>query len=682
MLFLKNFFLTLSQTTPHASRHELSKEVHRVGYHFPTDIVAKVCSHYGIHLTSSGRVINDQNNGQIVMRVYQKGQLVLDEKVQDQIQINTDAKETIKDLFPNIPDNDLFQIIKTAFQLGDGKVGTADEIPLIRRAQLSVVAHIRHTYTSYDKLLRRMQYNVARHEVEGDTLKKLVEWRGNDDSKDDDARKRAVDDLVREVIVVSDEDDSDDDGDDAEQIRQDELRVEELPSDSYGPPPYRPLSPTRNLMYEEAPAGYRIVPQYARRERLPAADLDAQDRNRRAMIWENARQAYRTRVPEPEPLYQRVYSGRSSPVRTLVPLDPPTGNVIRREYLGPAPNQSSFGYEVGYLTEASSSHLPMHSSTTSCPVKATDTRQALPLSRPISPRYSGQMTDGQRVERIPIDPEPVSYRRRTPPLQYSAGRPRTPIATHGLQRRRSASPDVGRGSVLPSIEGPNGHYSPTQGRQHPAEQTRTWPTPPSNFAPRHSQQFKEPAIIDLTSSQDSTSRTYRQEGEPRNPFQPRPDQQSFTENMRSAYANHSIQPYPERRLIEVDPPRASTGDALPRDPRHGPDARYRELHDVDRVGTRRVLIPEDDLGFRNASNDSYRRSNLIDAQSARSEYRLLQPLPSSSGEYSRAEPRRILEPLPIEQLPVRYYPQDAYEAPLERRIVYTAPPPGQVPDQR
>ncbi|KAL2044556.1 hypothetical protein ABVK25_012384 [Lepraria finkii] len=154
-------------TTPHASRHELSREVHRVGYHFPTDIVAKVCARYGIRLTRGGRVINENNsNCQIVMRVYQKGQLVLDEKVQDQVTINTDAKETIKDLFPKIPDNDLYQIIKTAFQLGDGKVGTADEIPLVRRAQLSVVAHIRHTYTSYDRLLRRLPYNEARHQVE------------------------------------------------------------------------------------------------------------------------------------------------------------------------------------------------------------------------------------------------------------------------------------------------------------------------------------------------------------------------------------------------------------------------------------------------------------------------------------------------------------------------------------
>lgn len=33
-----------------------------------------------------------------------------------QIAINTEARDVLKDLFPNIPANDLNQIIKTAFQ--------------------------------------------------------------------------------------------------------------------------------------------------------------------------------------------------------------------------------------------------------------------------------------------------------------------------------------------------------------------------------------------------------------------------------------------------------------------------------------------------------------------------------------------------------------------------------------
>lgn len=33
-----------------------------------------------------------------------------------QVTINTDARDAMRDLFPNIPDHDLNQIIKTAFQ--------------------------------------------------------------------------------------------------------------------------------------------------------------------------------------------------------------------------------------------------------------------------------------------------------------------------------------------------------------------------------------------------------------------------------------------------------------------------------------------------------------------------------------------------------------------------------------
>ena len=138
------------------------------------------------------------------MKISQKGEVVLNETIRDQVTINTEAKEIIRDLFPKIPDNDLFQIIKTAFQLGDNKVGTAEEIPLVRRAQLSVVAHIRHSYTNYDKLLRQVPYNEARHMVEKTTLMKLVEWRGDENDADGKSRK-AVDDAVREVVVLSDE---------------------------------------------------------------------------------------------------------------------------------------------------------------------------------------------------------------------------------------------------------------------------------------------------------------------------------------------------------------------------------------------------------------------------------------------------------------------------------------------
>lgn len=183
--------------------------MHRIGFHFPTTVVDEVCAHYGISLSASGTLIKEEDRESFRQR--RQGRNQRPDDMKDQITINTEARDAIKDLFPNIPDNDLHQIIKTAFQKGQKKVGTATELPLVRRAQLSVVAHVRHMYTKYDSLLKRFQWNEARSMVEGPTLRKLVEWRG-----DDDSGKEALEDVLREVIVISDDEES---GDESNEVR-------------------------------------------------------------------------------------------------------------------------------------------------------------------------------------------------------------------------------------------------------------------------------------------------------------------------------------------------------------------------------------------------------------------------------------------------------------------------------
>jgi len=86
---------------------------------------------------------------------------------------------------------------------GHTRVGMAD-LPLTRRATLAVVAHIRHNYTDYDKLLRIGSWEQARKAVEHLTLDKLVQWRVD---KDDNAD--AMSDILREVIVIDDDDSED-----------------------------------------------------------------------------------------------------------------------------------------------------------------------------------------------------------------------------------------------------------------------------------------------------------------------------------------------------------------------------------------------------------------------------------------------------------------------------------------
>jgi len=86
---------------------------------------------------------------------------------------------------------------------GKGLVGTVSELSLVRRVQLAVTAHIRHTYTNYDLLLKSMRWGEARQAVQQQCLDKLVQWRGDDDDDGEMA------DILQEVIVISDDEDED-----------------------------------------------------------------------------------------------------------------------------------------------------------------------------------------------------------------------------------------------------------------------------------------------------------------------------------------------------------------------------------------------------------------------------------------------------------------------------------------
>jgi hypothetical protein len=89
--------------------HNLSQHVHRIGYHFPSTVVAAACSELGLYLTSAGKAVPFHTLGTLQESPPSNSEV-------DQIIINTEARDAIRDLFPNIPDNDLNQIIKTAFQ--------------------------------------------------------------------------------------------------------------------------------------------------------------------------------------------------------------------------------------------------------------------------------------------------------------------------------------------------------------------------------------------------------------------------------------------------------------------------------------------------------------------------------------------------------------------------------------
>ncbi|CAI7642867.1 unnamed protein product [Penicillium manginii] len=261
----------------------------------------------------------------------------------DQLTINTEARDAITDLFPNIPQNDLHQIIKTAFQKGQRKVGTASELPLARRAQLAVVAHIRHLYTDYDKLLKSGSFHEARSTVEQPTLAKLVAWRG-----DDENGQKVLEDVFREVIVISDDDDdseieeevltSRDNRDQSVEILSSHARAHDIQTQPINFVNTSTLDPLRE-MSEEAPPGFRFV------HTVPKKAVDRRGFSR-YQAWNRAMTKYGTNGTAhgtEQARLNSVTAEQQSPRHGKRPLAPPRelADSPRRRELPPPPLEGS-----------------------------------------------------------------------------------------------------------------------------------------------------------------------------------------------------------------------------------------------------------------------------------------------------------------------------------------------------
>lgn len=88
----------------------------------------------------------------------------------------------------------------------------AKDLTLARRVQLAALAHIRHTMTRYDELLKETDWANARKAVEKPCLDIIVKWRG-----DEETGRDQLDEILREVIEISDTDD--DSGDESSGIQ-------------------------------------------------------------------------------------------------------------------------------------------------------------------------------------------------------------------------------------------------------------------------------------------------------------------------------------------------------------------------------------------------------------------------------------------------------------------------------
>ncbi|OAL54329.1 hypothetical protein IQ07DRAFT_500923 [Pyrenochaeta sp. DS3sAY3a] len=186
---------------------KLSHHVHRIGHHFPLEIIELGCKRFDYAYDGVGglrKVDPGEDAKWYTQRVedYSSRQALQGKPVDETLDY---IRGAVRELFPKIPEADLTSIVTHAFAKGTERVGNAKDISLARRIQLAVGAHIRHTRTDYDKLLKTVGYMDARRIVEPDSLAKLLEWR---DEAGGDSHE--LEETFREVIIIDDEDMSSD----------------------------------------------------------------------------------------------------------------------------------------------------------------------------------------------------------------------------------------------------------------------------------------------------------------------------------------------------------------------------------------------------------------------------------------------------------------------------------------
>ena len=98
--------------------------MHRIGYHFPSSVVARACTSLGINLSRDGHVLHQHHDWtatEVPKHRHGKKQKLLGKTLAkahlSQATVDTLAREAIKDLFPNIPPKDLHEIVIHAFEL-------------------------------------------------------------------------------------------------------------------------------------------------------------------------------------------------------------------------------------------------------------------------------------------------------------------------------------------------------------------------------------------------------------------------------------------------------------------------------------------------------------------------------------------------------------------------------------
>ncbi|KAF4336346.1 hypothetical protein FBEOM_9799 [Fusarium beomiforme] len=320
--------------------NNLAHQVHRIGHHVRETIVEEARASLGHameHMLTAARGAPEPIP-----------------ESQEEYDAQVDA--ALRDLFPRIPNTDRRMIIEHAFRRDPAnksnkeKVGLSEDITLARRVQLAVLAHIRHTHTRYDTLLRETTWQNARKVVEALCLDTLVKWRGDEESGRDQ-----LDEILREVVVISDSE-----GD--ESGNESDSSIEEVVYQSANPIPSRPV---QNVSSQAGPGHHhspRLNPggrtpvtpkpkgKVKKAKRKTSAEKKGQRGFKRYQAWQEAIDRSRN-IQDPAPQSPQgpspQYTHGPPPPTAPVPLgdELPAASQLRivSGGAGPAP------YENGYV---------------------------------------------------------------------------------------------------------------------------------------------------------------------------------------------------------------------------------------------------------------------------------------------------------------------------------------------
>lgn len=306
-------------------------------------------------------------------------------------------------------------------------VGLVENLPLTRRVQLAVLAHIRHTHTRYDDLLKKASWENCRKAVEEVCLDVLVKWRG-----DEETGRDQLDEILREVVIISDSDSEDS----ADSEDEDTDHVEELAaSPGRGKPTHRPSDHRPSLHHPHARLQRNGTAKQGENLNGPAHTRIASKKEQRGFkrysAWQNAIQRNQGELQT----YHTEVDGS---------FDPGTGRKLGSQEA--SQGQTSMGGTAGSVPNPNGFVPPPNPRTFSPvsfphPSSMSSSGQAMPMSdnqaswTPLAQRVSPnpQRLQDMLVRSIePASPENMSYSPYT--------RPRPAIAEsmpvrHGMQHQ-------------------------------------------------------------------------------------------------------------------------------------------------------------------------------------------------------------------------------------------------------